>query len=334
MCFCHLHVHTEYSLLDGLNRVNTLMEKVKSSGMDSVAISDHGVLYGVSEFWMGAKDFGIKPIIGCEIYLSPAQHSQKSPVDGINYYHLLLLAKNKTGYKNLNKIVSIAGIEGFYYRPRIDAETLAKYSEGIICTSACLAGPLSRHIIRGEELKLNNWLNYFKTTFKDHFYLEVQRNGFSNTDEFSESVVAGLNQYERDTVVQQMQVNRRLREISEKHKIPLVATTDAHFLDKGDSQTQEILFAIKDGKQLNDPTRRTGYLDTYIKTPDEMKKDFQDIPEVLDMTLQISERIEDYDITFDRVQPKYIPVNKKEVNKSAQNILSSQVMEGAKEMYG
>src|SRR5690606_34174640 len=139
MSFVHLHVHTEYSLLDGVNRIPSLFSKVKELGMDSVAITDHGVMYGAAEFWKLSKDFGVKPIIGCEIYVSPKERTLRETIDGIKYYHLLLLAKNLTGYRNLVKIVSIGHLEGMYYKPRVDRETLAKYSEGLICTSACMA---------------------------------------------------------------------------------------------------------------------------------------------------------------------------------------------------
>src|SRR5260221_5477694 len=177
MSFTHLHVHTEYSLLDGVNRIPKLLEKTKELGMSSLALTDHGVMYGAAEFWKYSKDFGIKPIIGCEIYVSPKERTLKGLVGGIKYYHLLLLAKNVTGYRNLVKLVTIGQLEGMYYKPRVDRETLQKYSEGLVCTSACMAGPLSRHILRKEFDLAEDWLNFLKSTFKENFFIELQRHG-------------------------------------------------------------------------------------------------------------------------------------------------------------
>lgn len=331
MCdFCHLHLHTEYSLLDGLNRVEPLLEKIKADGMDSVAVTDHGILYGIPEFWFAAKDAGIKPIIGCEVYLSPTEMDIKSPVDGIKYYHLLLIAKNLIGYKNLNKLVSIAQVDGFYYKPRIDKETLSKYSEGLIVTSACLAGPLSRHLIRNEESKAVEWLNYFKNTFKDDFYIELQRNGFKK-DNIERSELSQIPSDFVDTILTQSRINSQLRELADAHNIDLIATTDAHYLNKEDRDTQEILFAIKDGKLIADDDRRLGYLDTYVKTQSEMQEHFSDLPQALENTLKISEKIEPFDIAFDRVQPKFYPYPKE---KTASEFLRDEVMIGAKKKYG
>lgn len=331
MCeFCHLHLHTEYSLLDGLNRSYKLLEKVKNDGMDSVAVTDHGVMYGIPEFWVMSKDYNIKPIIGCEIYLAPGDMTLKKDIDGIKYYHLLLIAKNKTGYINLNKIVSEAQINGYYYKPRIDKETLKKYSEGLIVTSACLAGPISRHILRGQEATAIEWLEFFKNTFKDNFFLEVQRNGF-NVDDITKVDLRGIHPEYRETIEHQIKVNNKLREYADKYKLPLLATTDAHFLNKEDNETQEILFAIKDGKRLDDDERRIGYLDTYVKTQEEMKTGFSDLPEALENSMKISEMVEKFDIRFDRVQPHFYDVPK---GKTTQDVLKEKVYSGAKRKYG
>ncbi|MFW5702338.1 MAG: DNA polymerase III subunit alpha [Candidatus Dojkabacteria bacterium] len=333
MSFTHLHLHTEYSLLDGLNRSVPLMEKVKETGMEAVAITDHGVMYGASEFWITAKDFGIKPILGCELYLAPDKRTIRQPVDGIKYYHLLVLAKNAIGYRNLNKLVSVGQLEGMYYKPRVDKETLKKYSEGLIATSACLAGPLSRHILRDEPEKMEEWLQFFLDTYGDDFYLEIQRNGFHNSDEWKEEFGKGVIAEHIDTMKRQMKVNKRLRELSAERGIKLITTTDAHYLNQEDKLTQEVILAIKDGRELTDPKHRIGYLDTYVKTPEEMKAHFQDIPEVLDLTNEINEKIEQFDISYDRVQPHYIATKADEKGKSAQELLKKQVYEGAKSMY-
>lgn len=332
--FVHLHVHTQYSLLDGLNRTDKLFGKVKESGMDAVAITDHGVLYGVPEFWKMSKDFDVKPIIGCEMYLSPKEMGLRQDVDGIRYYHLLLIAKNDIGYKNLVKLVTRSHMEGMYYKPRIDIELLKKHSEGLICTSACLAGPLARHIVRDELEKAEWWLKQLHAIFKDDFYLEIQRNGIRCEDEIDTKLVESLPITEREdqleTLKLQVKVNKKLYNYSKQFKIPIVATTDAHFLDKEDKDTQKILFCIKDGKSLDDPNAMNGYVETYIKTPDELLKDFADIPEVLEETLKINEKIEKISLKPDRVQPHFWNIPE---GSSARDELVVQTFEGAYKMY-
>jgi len=333
MSFVHLHLHTEYSMLDGMNRIGPLMAKVAEHKMPAVAMTDHGVMYGATEFWLGAKDNGIKPILGCEIYLAPENRQRKSPVNGIKYYHLLLLAKNKIGYQNLNRIVSIAQVEGMYYKPRVDLEVLEKYKEGLICTSACLAGPISRHILRGEDKLAEKWLEDLHRIFGQDFYLEIQRNGFTNTDDWDESMRMKIASEHVGTVKQQMKVNTRLKEYSQKYKVKLITTTDAHFLDKSDSEMQEVLFAVKDGRQLGSEKARKGYLDTYVKTPDEMTAHFTDLPEIISNTNELAEAIEAYDIVYDRVQPHYVPEGK-EIGKTSSELLRLQAFEGAIVAYG
>jgi len=328
--FTHLHLHTEYSLLDGLNRIEKLFDKIKKDGMNSCAITDHGVMYGIPEFFFLAKDFGIRPILGCEVYVSPKSRSLKQEVNGIKYYHLLLLAKDKTGFKNLNKIVSISQLEGYYYRPRVDREILAKYSQGIIAMSACLAGPISRHILRNEEAQARDWLEFLKNTYKGNFYLELQRNGFVKDDINSIKNLKKLIPEYQETIQQQIKVNTKLKEYAQEYKLPLVASCDAHYLNIEDMSTQEILFAIKDGNKLTDENRRLAYLDTYVKTKQEMEESFADLPEALENTQKIIEKIENFDITYDRVQPHYIGLEK---GKTAQEELKEQVMVGAKKKY-
>jgi DNA polymerase-3 subunit alpha len=335
MSFVHLHVHTQYSLLDGMNRSEKLLNKVKESGMDAVAITDHGVMYGVPEFWKAAKGAGVKPIIGCEIYMSPAAHTLRQEVNGLKYYHLLLVAKNLTGYKNLNKLVTIGHMEGLYYRPRVDIDTIRKYSEGLICTSACLAGPLATHIVKDEYEKAEEWLQKLHAIFKDDFYLEIQRNGLCAHDKMDQQLLEALPAGERaeqeNMLRQQAKVNQKLYEYADKYKIPVIATTDAHYLDKKDKNTQAVLFSIKDGTRLGEPGARTGYLETYIKTPEELAGIFADIPEVMENTLKINEKVEAYSIKFERVQPQYwnLPAD---TTSAAE--LRKQTYEGAKKRYG
>lgn len=332
--FVHLHVHTQYSLLDGLNRSEKLFAKVKENGMDAVAISDHGVLYGVPEFWTMSKEFGVKPILGCEMYLSPGSMELRQEIDGLKYYHLLLIAKNKVGYNNLIKLVSESHLRGMYYKPRVDIETLQKYSEGLICTSACLAGPLATHIARDEFDKAEEWLKKLHFIFKDDFYLEIQRNGIRCEDKIDEPLIRSYPQIEQEehlaTVKLQVKVNQKLYDYSKQFNIPIVATTDAHYLDKSDKDVQKILFCIKDGKGLDDPTAMNGYVETYIKTPEELKADFADIPEVLLETVKVGEKIEAFDIKYDRVQPKFWNIPE---GKTSQQILQDEVYRGALSKY-
>ncbi len=333
--FVHLHVHTQYSLLDGMNTTIKLFEKVKESGMKSVAITDHGVLYGVPEFWKFSKDFGIKPIIGCEMYLSPSSMTIKQEIEGIRYYHLLLLAKNLAGYKNLAKLVTKSHLDGMYYKPRVDIETLSKHSEGLICTSACLAGPISRHIVRDELPKAEEWLKKLHSIFKEDFYLEIQRNGLICEDKIKDDLINKLpldeQEEQLDLLKQQIKVNKQLYKFSDQYKIPIITTTDAHYLNEQDKEVQKILFCIKDGTNVNDPNTRKGYIETYIKTPEELKTIFSDMPEALENTLKIDEKIENYSIKFERVQPKYWNLPK---GTTAKDELRRQTYEGSKDKYG
>ena len=301
--FVHLHVHTEYSMLDGVTKIPLMVAKVKEAGMDAVAISDHGVMHGSYEFWVACNAAGIKPIIGCEIYVSPSDKSIKQEVDGIKYYHLLLLAKNLKGYQNLVKLVSRAHLEGFYYKPRADKALLEEYAEGIICTSACPASPVGRHIIRNETAKAKEWLEYLHSVYKDDFYLELQRHGLLVNDE----IPTNVNPAEVDVefLKEQAKINKQLIAWSKEYNIPLIATTDSHYLNNEDCYTQEVLFAVKDGRTINDPDRRKGYKHTYIKTPEEMYEVFADVSEVLENTQKLSDKVEKFNITYGRVQPVF-----------------------------
>lgn len=335
MSFTHLHVHTEYSMLDGVNKTMYLFERIKELGMNSVAISDHGVMHGVPEFWKFSKDAGVKPIFGCEIYLAPGDMTVRKEVDGLKYYHLLLLAKNRTGYLNLVKLVTESHLRGMYYKPRVDRETLAKYSEGLICTSACMAGPLSRHILRNEIDKSVDWLKFLKGTFKENFFIEVQRHGFDGNDELPvDFALSGLDdssgEESIDSQNEQKYSNQKLLQLADDYKIDVVATTDAHYLKAEDRDVQTILFAVKDGKLISDDNCRTGYVGTYILSPEEMQEKFKDIPYVLENTQKIDEQIEDVNIAFDRIQPKFWNIPE---GKTAQYELVKQVFQGAVRKY-
>jgi len=307
--FSHLHLHTEYSLLDATIRIPELIEKLKSSGMTSCAITDHGNMYGVYKFQSAMKAEGLKPIIGCEIYVAPRSMSEKEHGIDNNYFHLILLAKNLKGYKNLVKIVSVAHMEGFYYRPRIDVETLSKYSDGIIALSACLAGPISQPLLNSDSKTALERAKQYSGIFKDNFYIEIQRNGME----------------------EQNIVNEGLIKIAKELDLPLVATCDSHYLNKEDAEIQEILWCISDGYTMDNPQRRRMPTNEfYVKPPEQMKELFNDIPEAIENTQKITNLVEEYDITFERVETKYLDLPKGETSKT---FLKKLAYEGAKAKY-
>lgn len=307
--FSHLHLHTEYSLLDAAIRIPSLIEKLKENGMKSCAITDHGNMYGVYKFQSAMKAEGLKPIIGCEVYVAPRSMDQKEYGIDNNYFHLILLAKNLQGYKNLVKIVSIAHMEGFYYRPRIDIETLSKHTEGLIALSACLAGPVAQPLLNNDEKTALERAQQYSKLFKDNFYIEIQRNGME----------------------EQNMVNEGLIKIAKELKLPLVATCDSHYLNKEDSEIQEILWCISDGYTMDNPDRRRMPTNEfYVKTSEQMKELFSDIPEAIENTQKISDQIEEYDITFERVETKFLDLPEGE---TARTYLKKLAYEGVKEKY-
>ncbi len=269
--FVHLHVHSEYSLLDGANRIKDLPVRAKELGMDAMAITDHGVMYGVIDFYKACKKEGIKPIIGCEVYVAQENRSRfdKEPNIDNKYNHLILLAKDNQGYKNLSKLVSIGFVEGYYYKPRIDLEVLEKYHEGLICQSACLAGSISQAIMAGNMQKAEEIALWYKNVFGEDYYLEIQNNG----------------------VKEQVMVNQKIIELSRKLDIPLVATNDAHYLKREDAYNHEVLLCIQTGKKMNDVDRMRFESDElYIKSPEEMIEYFKAFPDAIENTVKIAEK--------------------------------------------
>ncbi|MEO6729388.1 MAG: DNA polymerase III subunit alpha, partial [Candidatus Dojkabacteria bacterium] len=249
--------------------------------------------------------------------------------------HLLLLAKNRTGYLNLVKLVSEAQLHGMYYKPRVDRATLAKYSQGLVCTSACMAGPLSRNILRGDIPKAEDWLQFLQGTFKDDFFIELQRHGYDMSDSLPSDYILRTNDEEGseesiDNLNQQKYSNTILRELAAKYKVPLVATTDAHYLKKEDKEVQTMLFAIKDGKLLSDDDCRTGYEGTYILSPEEMEKKFGDEKSALENTERIDQSIEEFSPAFDRIQPKFWNIPE---GQTSETILREMVFEGSLRKY-
>lgn len=267
--FVHLHVHSEFSLLDGANRIKDLPVRAKELGMKAIAITDHGVMYGVIDFYKACKKEGIKPIIGCEVYVAPRSRFDKDGQLDKEYNHLILLAKDNQGYKNLSKLVSIGFVEGYYYKPRIDLEVLEKYHEGLIALSACLAGSINQAILANDMPKAESIAKWFKNVFKDDYYLELQNNG----------------------IREQVLVNQKLVEIGRKLDIPLVATNDAHYLKKEDAHNHEILLCIQTGKRMSDEDRMKFDTDElYIKSPEEMSDYFSNIPDAIENTVKIAEK--------------------------------------------
>ena len=271
MAFTHLHVHTEYSLLDGSSKIRELTARAKELGMDSMAITDHGVMYGVIDFYRAAREVGIKPILGCEVYVAPGSRFDRENGAGEDrYYHLILLAEYNTGYKNLMKIVSKGFVDGFYYKPRVDLDLLETYHEGIISLSACLAGEVQKYLARGmyEEAK-RSALRYSEIFGKDHFYLELQDHG----------------------IPEQKMVNQGLLRLSQETGLELVATNDVHYTFAEDAKAHDILLCIQTGKKVTDEDRmRYEGGQYYCKSEEEMRKLFPYAQEAIDNTHKIAER--------------------------------------------
>ena len=266
--FVHLHIHSEFSLLDGANRIKDLPVRAKELGMKAMAITDHGVMYGVIDFYKACKKEGIKPIIGCEVYVASRTRFDKEPQDK-KYYHLILLAKNNKGYQNLSKLVSLGFTEGYYYKPRIDLEILEKYHEGIICLSGCLAGSVSQAILNGNIEEAENVAKWHKNVFGEDYYLEIQNNG----------------------VKEQVMVNQKIIQIARRLDIPIVATNDAHYLKREDAYNHEVLLCIQTGKRITDEDRMRFETDElYVKSPEEMSEYFKNFPDAIENTVKIAEK--------------------------------------------
>ena len=271
MKFTHLHVHTEYSLLDGSSKIKEITARAKELGMDSLAITDHGVMYGVIDFYKAAREVGIKPILGCEVYVAPGSRFDKQPGESEErYYHLVLLAENNTGYGNLMKIVSRGFTEGFYYKPRVDYEILEQFHEGIIALSACLAGEVQRYLARGMyEMGCEAARRYEKIFGKGNFFLELQDHG----------------------IPEQKYVNPQLLRMSQELGIDVVCTNDVHYTYAGDADAHDILLCIQTGKKVTDENRmRYEGGQYYLKSPEEMAELFPYAPQALENTCRIAER--------------------------------------------
>lgn len=308
--FVHLHVHTEYSLLDGASRIDKLIGRVKEMGMEAVAITDHGSMYGVVEFYKQAKKQGVKPIIGCEVYVAPRSRREKNAVEGESYYHLILLAETDEGYRNLIELVSRANTEGFYYKPRIDRELLKEYRKGLICLSACIAGEVPALILKGNiegaEALAKEYLEIFGP---DHYYIELQDHGLP----------------------EQKEANRLLIQLAKKLGIGLVATNDLHYIDKSDGECHDVLLCIQMGKTVDDPARmKFPNNEFYLKSPGEMAQLFGAYPEALENSCEIANRC-NVNLEFGHL---HLPVFPVPGGLTADDYLTQLCREKVQERYG
>ena len=292
--FTHLHVHTQFSVLDGLSNIDLMLDKAKLDGMQAVAITDHGYMYGVKKFHDAALRKGIKPILGCEVYVARRGMSIKEgKIDGSGW-HLVLLAKNLLGYHNLIKLVSIASIDGFYYKPRVDKELLKEYSEGIIALSACLGGEVAQKIINEGEDKAEQAILEYKEIYGDDFYLELQRHP------------TGDPEMDKKVFDDQEYVNKALLSFSDKHGVKTVVTNDSHFINAEDAGAHDRLICIGTAKDLDDPNRMRYTQQEWFKTQDEMKKLFADVPLSIKNTKEVADKVEVYELNKEPIMPEFI----------------------------
>ena len=291
--FVHLHVHTQYSILDGASAIKPLIKRAKALGMPSLAITDHGNMFGVKEFHDAAVKEGVKPILGCEVYVATGSRFDKKRGREDRGHHLILLAKNLTGYHNLAKMVSYAFTEGYYYHPRVDKELLRTYHEGIICCSACLGGELPQAIMHGGFDKAEAVVREFKEIFGDDYYLEMQlhRSGDPRRD--------------ADVYENQKRVNAVILELAAKHNVKYIASNDAHFIMADDAEAHDRLICLNTGKDLDDPTRMRYTGQEYLKSEQEMAELFGDHPEALTTTLEIADKVEEYSLEHKPLMPNF-----------------------------
>ena len=281
--FTHLHVHTEYSLLDGACRIKPLVARAKELGCDALAITDHGPMYGVVEFYKECKAQGIKPIIGCEVYVAPRSMTDKEGRADKDYAHLILLVQNAQGYQNLIRLVSEGFTRGFYYKPRIDYDLLSRFSEGLICTSACIGGDIPQLLLGGDWDGAEALAKRLSAMFPGRFYIELQDHGLAP----------------------QHTVNPQLIKLARKLDIPLICTNDAHYINREDAAAHDILLCIQTGKTLADPDRmRFETQEFYLKSPEEMQQLFSYVPDALENTCKIAQSC-NYDFIFGQLKLPY-----------------------------
>src|SRR6187200_753639 len=311
--FVHLHLHTEYSLLDGACRLDRLMDKAHDLKFPALAITDHGVLYGAIDFYKAAMDKGIKPIIGCEVYVAPGSRLDKKTSGGGSrdiYNHLVLLAKDETGYKNLVKLATAAHLEGYYYKPRIDKEILAAHKEGLIALSGCLASEIPELITKDQLPKARDAVDWFKQTLgAENFYFELQNHG----------------------IAEQAKVNRQLIPWAKEFGVKLVATNDVHYVEKGHSHAHDCLICIGTQTVLSE-SKRMQYVPEqfYLRSPKEMAALFSEVPEAVRNTLEVAEK-SDLTIEFGKL---HYPVFEPPEHFTREGYLRQLLAEGLNTRYG
>lgn len=285
--FIHLHLHSEYSLLDGAVRISKLPKKLKELGQTAAAITDHGNMFGVIDFYKAMKAEGLKPIIGCEVYVAPGSRFEKSKTtDTKAYNHLVLLAKNNEGYKNLCKIVSLGYTEGFYYHPRVDKEVISEYHDGLVCLSACIAGSIPTAILKDNMVKAQEEVEFFKNTFGEDFYIEIQRHGIPEEDK----------------------ANPVLIELAKKYGIKVVATNDCHYIEREDAEVQDVMLCIQTGATISEEKRmRFATQEFFVKSTDEMAELFRDIPESITNTQEIADKC-NVEFEFGKIKLPYYEI--------------------------
>ena len=291
--FSHLHVHTQYSILDGASKIPALIDRAKSLEMEAIAITDHGNMFGVKEFHNYATKKGIKPVIGCEIYVAKNSIEEKSGKEDRSGDHLILLAKNLIGYKNLIKLVSIAWIKGFYYKPRIDKSLLIKYKEGLIASSACLAGEIQNEILNGTITAAEEALKSYVDIFGEDFYLEIQRHETYDPDA------------DRSAFPLQQKVIEAFKKLASKYNVKIIATNDIHFINAEDAEAHDRLICINTAKDLDDPSRLRYSKQEFLKSEEEMRKIFSDIPEAIENVAEIIAKVEKYKLDHDPIMPDF-----------------------------
>ena len=291
--FTHLHVHSQYSILDGAASVKGLVAKAKGDGMKTLALTDHGMMYGIKEFYDVCKREGIKPILGCETYVATRTINDKNDKVDRSGDHLILLAKNLKGYRNLVKLISIASNEGFYYKPRIDKEILEKHSEGLIVSSACLGGEVSQHIMKSSIADAEETIKWYQSVFGADYYLELQRHESDDP------------QRNEDVFKNQVLVNKVILDLAKKYDVKVIATNDVHFINAEDADAHDLLICLNTGKDVDDPNRMRYTKQEWFKTTAEMNKLFGDVPESLVNTQEIADKIEEYELNSAPIMPPF-----------------------------
>src|SRR5712672_1857801 len=310
--FVHLHLHTEYSLLDGACRLDRLMDKAHELKFPALAITDHGAMHGAIEFYQAARSKGIKPIIGCAVYVAPGSRLERKLSGGEKYHHLGLLAKDEAGYKNLIKLTTAAHLEGYYYKPRIDKEILAKHSEGLIAMSGCLASEIPDLIMKDQIAKARDAVDFFKQTLgAENFFLELQNHG----------------------IPEQAKVNKHLIQWAKEFGLKLVATNDVHYIEKNHSHAHDCLVCIGTQSMLSDPKRMSaGYVPEqfYLRSAEEMKARFAETPDAVTNTLEVAEKC-NVEIEFGKL---HYPVFHPPEHFTREGYLRQLLAEGLHKRYG